>query len=321
MQIQTKLRKTFYLVLLYILISISPLFAQQKQVCFSIDDLPVVNYGINSAEFHSDVTDKLLAGLQSKSVKAIGFVNEGKMLDASGKTIKFQKENLEKWLKYGMDLGNHTLRHRDFNNTDFNVYTSEILKGEKITKALLHKHGKEMKYFRHPFLHVGATKEKADSLDQFLTKHKYTVAPVTIDNEDYLFANAYQKAIVKKDTILAKKIGADYLTYMEQKIFYYEKMSQDLFGRQIPQILLIHASLLNAEYIEKLADLIIKNDYQFVSLERALTDKAYKTPVIKYGRYGISWLDRWAISEGKKGDFFKGDPETPKYVVDLSNQR
>jgi peptidoglycan/xylan/chitin deacetylase (PgdA/CDA1 family) len=307
--------------LLYILISISPLFAQQKQVCFSIDDLPVVNYGINSAEFHDEVTDKLLVGLQRKGVRAIGFVNEGKMLDASGKTIKYQKENLEKWLKYGMDLCNHTLRHRDFNDTDFKLYTKEILQGEKITKVLLHKQGKEMKYFRPPFLHVGASKERADSLGQFLTKHKYTVAPVTIDNEDYLFANAYQKALVKKDTILAKRIGADYLTYMEQKIFYYEKMSQALFDRQIPQILLIHASLLNAEYIEKLADLFIKNEYQFVSMEQALSDKAYKTAVTKFGRYGISWLDRWALSQGKTGDFFKGDPETPKYVVDLSNQK
>ena len=67
--------------------------------------------------------------------------------------------------------------------------------------------------------------------------------------------------------------------------------------------------------------MFLKNEYQFVSLEQVLTDKAYKTPVTKFGRYGISWLDRWAISEGKKGDFFKGDPETPKYVVYLSNQK
>jgi peptidoglycan/xylan/chitin deacetylase (PgdA/CDA1 family) len=296
-------------------------FAQQKQVCFSIDDLPVVNYGINTPEFHNQITDKLLSGLIKHEIQAIGFVNEGKMYDAKGKVITFQKENLEKWLKYGMDLGNHTLRHKDFNNVDFSDFMAEILKGEKITKALLRKYDKEMKYFRHPFLHVGATKQRADSLENFLKKNKYITAPVTIDNEDYLFANAYQKALIKKDTVLAQTIGKDYISYKEQKIFYYEKMSQALFGRQIPQILLIHASLLNADYIQALAEIYTKNGYKFTTMEHAMADEAYKTPITKFGRYGISWLDRWAISQGKTGDFFKGDPETPKYVVDLSNQK
>jgi peptidoglycan/xylan/chitin deacetylase (PgdA/CDA1 family) len=307
---------------LYLLIlSTTQLFAQQKQVCFSIDDLPVVNYGINTPEFHNQITDKLLSGLKKHEIQAIGFVNEGKMYDAKGKVIAFQKENLEKWLKYGMDLGNHTLRHKDFNNVDFSDYRAEILKGEKITKVLLRKYKKEMKYFRHPFLHVGATKERADSLENFLQKHNYITAPVTIDNEDYLFANAYQKALIKKDTVLAQLIGKDYISYMEQKIFYYEKMSEALFGRQIPQILLIHASLLNADYVNQVADIYYKNGYKFTTIDQTMADEAYKTPVTKFGRYGISWLDRWAISAGKKGDFFEGDPQTPKYVVDLSNQK
>ncbi len=105
--------------LFLLLITISPLFAQQKQVCFSIDDLPVVDYGINTPKFHNQITEKLLSGLKKQEIQAIGFVNEGKMYDAKGKVIAFQKENLEKWLKYGMDLGNHTLRHKDFNNVDF----------------------------------------------------------------------------------------------------------------------------------------------------------------------------------------------------------
>lgn len=103
--------------LLLFFLSTTSLFAQQKQVCFSIDDLPVVNYGINTSEFHNQITDKLLTGLKKHEIPAISFVNEGKMYDAKGKVIAFQKKNLEKWLKYGMDLGNHTLLHKDFNRT------------------------------------------------------------------------------------------------------------------------------------------------------------------------------------------------------------
>ena len=54
--------------LLHLVIFTTPIFAQQKQVCFSIDDLPVVNYGINTPEFHNQITDKLLAGLKKHEI-------------------------------------------------------------------------------------------------------------------------------------------------------------------------------------------------------------------------------------------------------------
>lgn len=295
-------------------------FSQNKTVCISIDDLPVVNYGNTSPEFHLKLTEKLLSGLAKHKVQAIGFVNEGKMYDDKNVLLPYQKACLEMWLQSGMDLGNHTLRHRDFNTTDFSLFTSDIISGEKQTKALLTQYGKEMKYFRHPFLHVGATQPRADSLSVFLEKQKYTVAPVTIDNDDYLFANAYRKALKKGADSLARQIGEEYLSYMERKLKFYEKQSEALFGRQIPQILLIHASELNSDYILKLLDIFQRNNYQFVSMEEALKDKAYDTPISKYGKYGISWIDRWALSAGKSGDFFDGDPETPKYISDLSNQ-
>ncbi len=296
-------------------------FSQNKKVCFSIDDLPVVSYGNNDPDFNLQLTDKLMDGLKKYQVPAIGFVNEGKMYDSIGAVISYQGECLEKWISARMDLGNHTLRHKDYNTTEFKLYTDQILEGEEITKNLLYLFGKEIKYFRHPFLHVGATKERVDSLDLFLAMYGYTVAPVTIDNDDYLFANSYQKAINKADKVLAVKIGEEYIRYMEAKLLYYEKQSRALISRNISQILLIHASLLNADYVEKLAEMYAKNGYQFITMDEALEDSAYQTPITKFGKYGISWIDRWALSAGKKGEFFKGDPETPQYIADLSNQK
>ena len=106
-----------------------------------------------------------------------------------------------------MDLGNHTFSHPDYNSVAFKDYSEDILKGETITKKILHKKGKSLRYFRHPFLHVGNSKIKADSLSDFLLKKGYKVAPVTIDNDDYLFALAYKRAAVKKDTKIYYKIG------------------------------------------------------------------------------------------------------------------
>jgi hypothetical protein len=61
-----------------------------------------------------------------------------------------------------------------------------------------------------------------------------------------------------------------------------------------------------------------KNNYVFVNMDKALEDSAYKTEINFFGKWGISWIDKWALSQGKKGDFFKDEPATPDYIKKLS---
>jgi len=297
-----------------LLLMISALASGQKrQVCFSIDDLPVVSYGINDSNYQKQIFNNIVKSLVNNRVPAIGFVNEGKM--HNGKVVaRYQKELLKSWIKGGLELGNHTYSHPDYNKISCMEYADNLLKGEKVLKEVLSESGKNIKYFRHPFLHVGDTKSKADSLDSFLKEHGYSVAPVTIDNEDYLFALAYKRASVDNDTMLMNRIGRDYIDYMEKKLHFYERQSVALFGREITQVLLIHASLLNSVYLDALASMYMRNGYEFVDMDTALRDEAYNQEVTCYGKWGISWIDRWAISMGKKGEFFVGDIESPDYM-------
>jgi hypothetical protein len=105
---------------------------------------------------------------------------------------------------------------------------------------------------------------------------------------------------------------------MEQKLYYFEMQAEKLFGRNINQILLLHSSLLNSDCIDELAQMCKKNNYNFVNLDTALEDKAYETEITVYGDWGISWIDRWALSSGKKGEFFKSEPATPEYIKQLA---
>ena len=292
----------------------SIVWAQQKQVCFSIDDLPVVSYGMNDTGFQKGITDKLLASLKRNHIPAIGFVIARKLINGTLRN-PFQVSLIERWIESGFDIGNHTYSHPDYNSVSLMEYTDDFLKGEAVTMDILERKSRHLKYFRHPYLHVGSTKLKADSLNNFLEQHGSVVAPVTIDTDDYLFAVAYKRARMKKNTVLFQQIGQDYLMYMEKKILYYEYQSEALFGRNIRQILLVHASWLNAEYMDSLASLYTSHRYTFISMEEALEDTVYKTPVTVYGKWGISWLDRWALSRGKQKDFFKDDPNPPEYIV------
>ena len=306
-----------FCILLVCLLHSSNAIGQQKQVCFTMDDMPVVSYGITDTNYQKTLFNNLLQSFCRYHIPVTGFVISKKLYTETG-IDSFQVRLLEDWLNRGLDLGNHTYSHPDFNAVTLKDYVWNIEQGEPVLKQLLAGNGKMLKYFRHPYLHVGNTKAKADSLRDYLSIHQYTVAPVTIDNDDYLFAVVYKKARDKNDTALMTRIGSDYIGYLEKKLRYYEQQSQHLFGRAISQILLFHASALNSDYVDSLACMFQRNHYVFVSLDKALEDDAYKTDVTSFGNYGISWLDRWALSQGKKGDFFKEDPVPPEYIMSLS---
>jgi peptidoglycan/xylan/chitin deacetylase (PgdA/CDA1 family) len=306
-----------YFILVIVLSFNSILHAQQKQICLSIDDLPVVSYGMNDTSFQKEITKKLIASFTRNHIPAIGFVNEKKLWNDTVRN-SFQISLVERWIDCGLDIGNHTYSHPDYNSVSLKEYSDDLLKGETIIKDLLERKGRRLQYFRHPFLHLGNTRLKADSLSEFLSRHGSTTAPVTIDTDDYLFALAYRVAYAKNDTLLIQRIGQDYLEYMEKKLLYYEQQSQALFARNIPQILLVHANWLNSVYMDSLASIYRLHGYIFITMEQALKDSVYQTEITVFDKRGISWLDRWALSLGKQKSFFKDDPAPPEYVIQLT---
>lgn len=305
------------LIIVYVLFAGIAAFSQNKQICITVDDLPVVNYGNKDTVLEQSIMEKFVFSFTKNNVPAIGFVNEIKLFN-NDTLIAFQKRLLKMWISGGLELGNHTYSHIDYHKASFDDYTGDILRGEIVTNQILSEQKIKCRYFRHPFLHIGNSKGKADLLNTFLANHGYVIAPVTIDNEDYLFARAYQKAKTDNNNKLMSQIGGDYISYMELKLKYFENEANKLFNRNIKQILLIHSSLLNSDYIDSLISMIKVNGYSFVKLDEALDDEAYKTEITAFGDWGISWIDRWALSQNKKNDFFKDEPITPDYIKELS---
>ncbi len=133
--------RTFTFVFLIFIESLS--FGQKKKVCFSFDDLPIVSYGMNDTCFQKDMFNKLIELLNKNKIPAIGFVNEKKLYH-NDSINNFQFKLLEKWVNSGLDLGNHTYSHPDYNKITFQEYSDNIIKGEIITKDLLNRKGKSI---------------------------------------------------------------------------------------------------------------------------------------------------------------------------------
>ena len=55
-------------------------------------------------------------------------------------------------------------------------------------------------------------------------------------------------------------------------------MAQRLIGYEPKQILLLHGNQLEADHIGDLIELMKKRGYRFITLEDALSDKAYSQP-------------------------------------------
>jgi peptidoglycan/xylan/chitin deacetylase (PgdA/CDA1 family) len=288
-----------------------------KEICISVDDLPYITKVFNGSEKGQYITDKILSTFKRYNVFALGSVNSGKFI--VNDEIDYTKVNiLNQWLDSGMILANHTFSHKDYNKIFLSEFRNDILKGELYLKYIRPQVQNNRKYFRHPLLHRGDTKEKADSLQSFLDSLGYTVAPVTIDNSDYIFSWAYEKALYNKNDSLAKKIGDDYVKYMCDVMDYYESQSISLLGYNVKHILLTHANLLNADYMDALLKMYSEKGYKFISIDEALEDKCFHDLKDEfYKKSGISWIHRWAYTMGYRGEFFKGEPEVPAYINEL----
>jgi peptidoglycan/xylan/chitin deacetylase (PgdA/CDA1 family) len=284
-----------------------------RSVAVTFDDLPTVSVlGEDFARAERTSRD-LLSAIRRAGIPAIGFVNERK-LQPDGGVEPRRIALLERWLAAGLELGNHTFSHVDLHETDLESFKQDVIRGDQVTRRLLAAHGRKPRFFRHPFLHTGRSREARSAVNSLLASRGYTVAPITIDNDDYVFAAAYDRALEAGDRELAKRLLDAYLTYMDAIFGYYERQSVALVGREIAQTLLLHANALNGAALERLVDRLRGRGYRFVTLKDALADAAYASADGYFGPAGITWLHRWALTQGKRGSFFAGEPEVPGWV-------
>ncbi|MEO8160727.1 MAG: polysaccharide deacetylase family protein [Arenimonas sp.] len=291
--------------------------AIDRRIAITIDDLPWASLGEETPPTLAEYHPKLMAALKAGGAPVIGFVNEGKLV-ASGKVDTARVHLLRDWLDAGAELGNHTQNHADLHAVGLDEYESQILRGETFLRPLLEERGQLPTWFRHPYLRAGRTLADKAALGAFLHEHGYRIAPVTVDNSDWLWAAAYRKAIAAKDAAAQAKLREGYVPYMLDEVGYYERQSIALLGYNLPQILLMHANELNTDcYGELLAGLRARG-YGFIDLATALKDPAYKRADAYIGKKGPSWIHRWAIGEQRPQEFFAGEPKVPQWVLDYS---
>ena len=286
-----------------------------RAVAITIDDLPAGMADRIPAGEITAMTAKLLGTLRDQKIPVVGFVNEKKLYKPG--EVDERIKALQMWLDSGFELGNHSFSHMSLNQSELKDWEDDVVQGESVLRILLTQHKMKLRYFRHPYLDTGrdlATRRKAE---EFLIQRGYRIAPVTLDGWDWAFAGIYEDAKKRNDTELQQKIVTDYLAYHDAQFTFFEQLSQKVVGYEPKQVLLLHASNLEADHIGELLEVLRRHGYRFITLEEAIGDPAYGLPNTYVGEEGMGWLEQWAITQGK---IPQGAPVFPQWVLERSKQ-
>ncbi len=126
----------------------------------------------------------------------------------------------------GLDLGNHTYSHRDLNHTPREEFEADVIRGETITRGLLAAKGRDAAVLPSSLPARRVDLQTRRAFEAFLSARGYVVAPVTVDNDDFVYAAVYADALRRGDTATATRIGDDYLRYMNEVFTFFEDVSR-----------------------------------------------------------------------------------------------
>lgn len=283
-----------------------------RSVAITIDDGPAVNELKDLGNFQR-IARGLLSSLEAEKVPATIFINERQL------NVQGQRDGraavLAMWLDAGYDLGNHTYSHPSLNKIPLREFEDDLIRGEVVMRSLLEERGRKLVWFRYPFLESGTTAEVHQAFVDFLEERHYRVAHITVDYHDYSFAGVYLRLVRAGDAATAERVKQAYFEQLDAGFDHAEKASQEIFGYELPQILLIHCNELNAVTLRESLARMRKRGYTFVTLEEATKDPAYARPDTFAGSGG-SWIERSARAMGKRITS-RWRPDMPDWITKL----
>jgi len=243
-----------------------PLPLAAQKVALSLDDAPFLKPAprLDGPAQHR----AMQATLKARKVRAILFAN-----GVNGGDTPEGKAILRSWGEAGHLIANHSYSHWDINRGEvaLDAYEADVLREESLIQGLpgfTH-------LYRYPFLRAGNTPAKRDGFYAFLKAHGYAIGHVSIDTADYLLDERLRQR-------LERDPGADltpyrdlYLKHLWACARFYDAWSREVFGREIPHVVLMHSRLLNGLFLGEVIDFFRAQGWTWIDPAEAFKDPAY----------------------------------------------
>jgi peptidoglycan/xylan/chitin deacetylase (PgdA/CDA1 family) len=239
------------------------------QVAFTFDDLPA-HGPLPPGMARPAVVSSILTTLQREHMPPVyGFVNGFRVA-----RYPYQIHILQAWHAAGQPLGNHTWSHPELDKISAAAYVADIARNEAVLRKV-DPHG-DWRWFRYPFLEEGDTVAKRDAVRAWLEAHRYRIAEVSMDFQDYNWNDAYARCAARREEAGVRSLHDSYLAAAAESIDVYRGIAQTLYGRDVPYILLLHAGAFDARMLPELIALFRGHGFNFVTLEQASADPVYR---------------------------------------------
>ena len=270
-------------------------------VALTFDDLPAAG-SLPAGENRTKIAAALAAELKAAHLTGTyGFVNAVKLENDPD-----AQQALRIWVNAGMNIGNHTWSHLSLAANTAEAFEREIALDEP---ALAQYAGaRDWRWFRYPFLWEGDTLEKRRAVRSWLKEHGYRVAQVTLDFEDYAWNDAYARCSAKPDQEAIAWLRQSYLDSAAEYIRLGREESRIAFGREIPNVMLLHATAFTTLMLPDLVDLLRKQGFRFATLPKVERDPAYALDPDAALPYGGTLPDQFMDSRHLPYPPFKPKP-------------
>jgi peptidoglycan-N-acetylglucosamine deacetylase len=240
-----------------------------QQMAVTFDDLPA-HGALPPGMTRLEIAQSILKTLKQEGMPPVyGFINGGRGAgDPDSLTV------LQAWRKAGQPLGNHTWMHFDLNKETPEEFAAEVLKNEPLLGSLMGK--ADWHWLRYPYLREGDTVEKRRAVRTWLSGHRYKIAEVSMDFEDYLWNEPYARCVAKHDEASIAKLHGSYLAVAEEYFALSRQLSLLVYGRDVKYVLLMHVGAFDARILPELLNLYRTKGVKFISLQEAMSDPAYR---------------------------------------------
>jgi peptidoglycan/xylan/chitin deacetylase (PgdA/CDA1 family) len=240
-----------------------------QQVALTFDDLPA-HGGLPAESGRTKILGDIIAALQNAGAPTVyGFMNARGIADEGSDA----EDALQLWRQARLPLGNHTLSHLDLHGHSVEEFEREIAGNEPALQRLMKDEG--WHWFRYPFLHEGETLERRNAIRDYLYQHGYSVAQVTLDSQDYLYDDAYLRCLARKDEPAMQWLKQTYLDRAAESLTLARGSAQQIYGRDIRHVMLLHVGAFQAATLPALLNLFAERHVKLVTLEQAELDAAY----------------------------------------------
>lgn len=262
--------------------------ASAFNVAITVDDLPA-HGSATPGMTRTEIGRSYIAALKAHKVPAVfGFVNAIHLSrDASSEQV------LNDWRAAGYPLGSHTYSHKGINEGTVEDFEADIVRNELVLQKFMA--GADWHYLRFPYLNAGDAAHH-DPVNAWLKDHGYRIAEASFGFDDWAYTEAYNRCLARGDATAIAALRARYLRGAGLAITRMKALSETVYGRMIPQVLLIHIGGFSAVTLPDVLDQLDAAGARYVSLEQAQSDPAYAQTDPRAGEGTV--MERTAFEKG-----------------------